>query len=225
MFVTLLPFIFFLGYSKKHTLGCESKMKTKLVRSQIVTIAEDTSVRTCKIITLMLQVFLEVASIGVLVFLQMQRHSVDDIEYQNLWQILFRIPEKYNCKINRIREQTYFNESWDDFDLKPCNNVGDKTTCWTTRSIESTLVHSALLLLVLLSTIFTILELAYNVLYISKKPARRLTKKVSCKIETLFKRESTPNLEMSKKGDLGEHLQITDHLVQNEIRDSNLRLN
>ena len=94
------------------------------MNSQIVIIAEDGQIRNVKILTLIAQVALEVLSLSILVWLQMQRHSVTNFTKLRgrFWDVLFRIPEKYQCDIGAIREHTYFNANWTELRLMPCNN-------------------------------------------------------------------------------------------------------
>ena len=44
----------------------------------------------------------------------------------------------------------------------------EKSTYWTSRSIESSFIHSSLLMLAILSMIFTYLELIYNIFRLMK---------------------------------------------------------
>jgi len=177
MFFTLLPFSAFYGFAKKHISRNESRLENKkrmrVVNSQIVLITEDVRIRNMKIITLIIQVILEALSILALTWLQMQRHNVSNVFQMNFLDILFRIPEKYQCNLGSIRQNTFFNKSWDGPNpdepyLSPCNNNAEKITCWTHRSVESTLMHSVLLIIAGLTVFFALCELVYNVWYLSR---------------------------------------------------------
>merc|ERR1712168_712543 len=106
----------------------ETKKRTKVVNSQIAIIVEDGQIRSFKIVTLIVQLCLEILSLIALVWLQMQRHNVSSILLvgERFWDVLFRIPEQYQCQLGKIRERTYFNRSWDDLGLSPSNNNGEK---------------------------------------------------------------------------------------------------
>jgi len=222
MFFSLLPFFLFLVFAKRHITRNEEllagKKRTRVVNSQIAIIVEDGKIRNVKIFTLILQIALEVASLIALAWLQMRRHNMETIfGTATFWDVLFRIPEKYECQIGAIREHTFFNRSWDQLGLYPCNNDGDKITCWTNRSVESTLMHSTLLIIMFLSIDFAICELFYNVVSLSKKPARKLSKKMSTKIDVLFHRNSNTSLKKKER-------EMAANFVQEEIRASNYNL-
>lgn len=136
--------------------------------------------------------------------------------------VLFRIPERYQCNLGSIRQNTFFNQSWDGPNsdepyLSPCNNNAEKITCWTHRSVESTLMHSVLLIIAGLTVFFALCELVYNVWYLSRKPARKLTRKVSTKIDVLFNRNSSLSRKKSERA-------VAENYVQEEIRASNYNL-
>lgn len=83
----------------------------------------DGKIRNVKILTLILQIALEVLSLIALAWLQMRRHNVETLlGTGSFWDVLFRIPEKYECQIGGIREHTFFNRSWEQLGLHPCNN-------------------------------------------------------------------------------------------------------
>jgi len=194
----------------------------RVVNSQIVLITEDVRIRNMKIITLIIQVILEALSILALTWLQMQRHNVSNVFQMHFLDVLFRIPEKYQCNLGSIRQNTFFNKSWDGPNsdepyLSPCNNNAEKITCWTHRSVESTLMHSVLLIIAGLTVFFALCELVYNVWYLSRKPARKLTRKVSTKIDVLFNRNSSMSRKKSERA-------VAENYVQEEIRASNYNL-
>ena len=67
-----------------------------MVNSQIAIIVEDGKIRNFKIVTLVVQLALEILSLIALVWLQMQRHNVSNILVgERFWDVLFRIPEQY----------------------------------------------------------------------------------------------------------------------------------
>ena len=52
----------------------------------------------------LIEVILEALSILALTWLQMQRHNVSNVFQMNFLDILFRIPEKYQCNLGSIRQ-------------------------------------------------------------------------------------------------------------------------
>jgi len=220
IFVSMLPMIAFLGYCKQHIVSCSSKTRQKLVKNQIVKVSEDRSIRLVKITTLVFQVGLELISICILIWLQMQKYNLvnfGDLWSRNIFEVLFVIPEIYVCNLAEARDQTYFGQDWKDLHLSACNGGAEKSTYWTSRSIESSFIHSALLMLAILSMIFTYLELIYNICRLIKKPTRKLSKKVSSKIiSTLYKRDMEKTLSANQI--------IANNIVKSEIARSNFNL-
>ena len=118
----------------------------------------------------------------------MQKYNLanfSDLWSRNIFEVLFVIPEIYVCNLAEARDQTYFGQDWKDLHLSACNggkrrystyqptltlfNLGaEKSTYWTSRSIESSFIHSALLMLAILSMLFTYFELIYNILRLMK---------------------------------------------------------
>ena len=67
-----------------------------MVNSQIAIIVEDGQIRNFKIVTLVVQLALEILSLIALAWLQMQRHNVSSIHVgDRFWDVIFRIPEQY----------------------------------------------------------------------------------------------------------------------------------
>jgi len=220
IFVSMLPMIAFLGYCKQHIVSCDSKTRQRLVKNQIIKVSEDRSIRLVKISTLVLQVGIEFVSIWILVWLQMQKYNLAnfaDLWNRNVFEILFVIPENYVCDLAGARDQTYFGQDWKILNLAACNGGAERTTFWTSRSIESSFIHSSLLMLAILSMLFTNLELIYNIVRLLKKPTRKLSKKVSSKIvSTLYKRDM--------ENQASEHQRIANNFVKSEIARSNFNL-
>lgn len=232
IFVSMLPMLAFIYYSKSHVISCNSKTTLRLVNNEIVEVHEDGWIRFVKIVTLAVEVFIEIGSIYCLIKLQMKKYGIDDFFSSQLsWiQILLVIPESYKCDISAVKSETYFpslnstNTDWETLKLAPCNNMNNKLTLFTNRSIESTLIHATLVVFAFITILATFFELLYNLCPFQnhsstlngdnerKKSGKHVSKKVSELVDVLFNR----NMLKDQK--------ITQQLVENGIRDSNYNL-
>jgi hypothetical protein len=211
IFVSMLPMLFFMAYSKGHVVSCNTKTKLRIINSEIVEVHEDGWIRFVKILTLAAEVLIEFVSIYCLIVLQKQKYGIDTLFSSELsWaKILFVIPETYECDTSDVAKHTYFphlnftNTQWETLNLKPCNNMMNKLTVFTNRSVESTLIHATLVVFAFITIFATLSELVYN-MCCSGTPA--------VLVDVIFNR----NMLKDQK--------ITRRLVENGIRDSNFNL-
>merc|ERR1712142_33678 len=96
--------------------------------------------------------------------------------------------------------------------------AGTKATCWTKRNVESTFIHSFLLIISFLTILTNLIELFFNIFSQARKPAIRLQKAVSKNVQVLFKADAKNNERQFQA-------KTTHDMIQNELRHSNYNLN
>lgn len=232
IFITLLPFVFFQSFTKKHIERNSAqidtpypslskfKMKVRAVKLRIEKFAEDRTIRLTKLLTLFTQLILEVVSFIVIVELQRRRYNFtrDDVwglSWNLYVSMIVVVPEEYRCPTEAIEANSFFGMDWySEFGgLKPCINAGRKGTCWTHRSVESSFIQGFLVALLVLGILTNFGEILYIFLR-SFKPAVRLTKKLSSNVQFMAKPDS-PSAEKI----------YTEQMIKHEIRKSNYNLN
>lgn len=201
---------------------------------KIEEVEEDSAIRYVKVATLAMQLLLETLFIVLLFWLQMQKYNMRlerTFDKQSINQLsLFIIPEKYECDLEQIQKTTYFGYDWSIYygdggprashrtGMGQCNNAGTKATCWTKRNVESTFIHSFLLIISFLTILTNLIELFFNIFSHARKPAIRLQKAVSKNVQVLFKADV-------KNSERQFQAKTTHDMLQNELRHSNYNLN
>jgi len=237
IFVTLLPFVFFQSFTRKHIERNSAeidvpypsfskfKLKQRTVNFQKVEkFAEDRMIRITKLVTLFTQLFLEVASLISVADLQRRRYNTSRDElgnqfidnFGNFTRMIFLMPEQYRCHQEDFREKSYFGFNWDTqfHGYTPCNSAADHSTCWTTRNVESSFIQAILVGLLILGLFTNIGEIVY-ILGRSIKPAYRLTKKLSNQVQNFARKDDQP-FKVERI--------YTEQMVRDEIRASNYNL-